>query len=82
MSENTKKSEFGIWKKQVRLKSGDTTEVLSFSVNGVRYSAWLNTRKQNPKSPDYNVYIDNYVKPEPSAPAQPQPKAAPSDLPF
>lgn len=63
MSEK-KKSEFGIWKKQVRLKDGTTTEVLSFSVNGTRYSAWSNRYKQNEKSPDYNVYIDNYVKPD------------------
>jgi len=81
MSENTRKSEFGIWKRQVKLKTGETTEVLSFSVNGVRYNAWPNGRKQNPKSPDYNVYIDTYVKPENGN----QPAAKPavkSDLPF
>jgi hypothetical protein len=77
MSEAKKKSEFGIWKKQVRLKNGETTEVLSFSVNGTRYSAWLNTRKSNEKSPDYNVYIDTYVKQD-----QPQPAKQANDLPF
>lgn len=80
MSEAKKKSEFGIWKKQVRLKSGETTEVLSFSVNGVRYSAWLNTKKSSEKSPDYNVYVDNYVKPTQEQPVQPAKQA--NDLPF
>jgi hypothetical protein len=64
MSEAKKKSEFGIWKKNVRMKDGTTSEVLSFSVNGVRYSAWPNKYKSSGKSPDYNVYIDTYVKPE------------------
>jgi hypothetical protein len=80
MSEAKKKSEFGIWKKQVKLKSGETTEVLSFSVNGVRYNAWLNTRKSNEKSPDYNVYVDNYVKPTQEQPVQASKPA--NDLPF
>lgn len=85
MSETTRKSEFGIWKKQVKLKSGEVSEVLSFSINGVRYNAWPNTRKQNPKSPDYNVYIDTYVKPEGASQPAAQPTAQPaakSDLPF
>lgn len=80
-----KKSEFGIWKKSIKLKSGQVTEVLSFSVNGQRYTAWPNTRKQNERSPDFNVYVDNYVKPEqPSAP-QPAPATKQDfsdDLPF
>lgn len=59
-----KKSEFGIWTKQVRMKSGETSQVLSFSVNGTRYTAWPNKYKSSEKSPDYNVYIDTYVKPE------------------
>lgn len=62
MSEK-KKSEFGIWRKQVRLKSGEQSEVLSFSINGVRYNAWPNKYKSSEKSPDFNVYIDDYVKP-------------------
>lgn len=64
MSEAKKKSEFGIWKKSVRMKDGTTSEVLSFSVNEVRYSAWPNKYKSSAKSPDYNVYIDTYVKPD------------------
>lgn len=63
MSEK-RKSDFGIWVKTVNTKNGPT-EVLSFSVNGVRYSAWKNNYKNNEKSPDYNVYVDNYVKPNP-----------------
>ena len=89
MSEQ-RKSEFGIWKKSIKLKTGQVTEVLSFSVNGQRYTAWPNTRKQNERSPDYNVYVDNYVKPDqstaqPVAPAAPTPTANTegfSDLPF
>ena len=61
MSEK-KKSDFGIWVKSVNTKNGPQ-EVLSFSVNGVRYSAWKNNYKTNEKSPDYNAYVDNYVKP-------------------
>jgi len=64
-----KKSEFGIWAKQVKMKTGETTQVLNFSVNGVRYNAWPNKYKSSEKSPDYNVYIDTYVKPE-GQPAQ------------
>ena len=82
MSEK-RKSEFGIWKKQVKLKDGTTSEVLSFSVNNVRYNAWPNKYKQNDRSPDYNVYIDNYVKPDAgqkgNVPASP---ANTADLPF
>jgi hypothetical protein len=59
-----KKSEFGIWAKQVKMKTGETTQVLNFSVNGVRYNAWPNKYKSSEKSPDFNVYIDTYVKPE------------------
>ena len=61
MSEK-KKSDFGIWVKSVNTKSGPQ-EVLSFSVNGVRYNAWKNNFKSSEKSPDYNAYVDNYVKP-------------------
>ena len=64
MSEAKRKSEFGIWRKNVKMKDGTTSEVLSFSVNGVRYSAWPNKYKSSAKSPDFNVYIDTYVKPE------------------
>jgi hypothetical protein len=59
-----KKSEFGIWAKQVKMKTGETTQVLNFSVNGVRYNAWPNKYKSSDKSPDFNVYIDTYVKPD------------------
>jgi len=69
MSDQKKKSEFGIWVKPVKLKSGETVNILSFSVGGTRYTAWPNKYKQNEKSPEYNVYIDTYVKPE-GQPAQ------------
>lgn len=80
MSEK-KKSEFGIWKKQVRLKNGEQSEVLSFSVNGVRFNAWPNRYKSSEKSPDYNVYVDDYVKPDtdvkPNNPAYSKPTSKP-----
>lgn len=84
MSEAKRKSEFGIWKKTVRLKSGDTSEVLSFSVNGTRYNAWPNKYKQNEKSPDYNVYVDDYVKPAQttSTPVVKEKEISANDLPF
>ena len=59
-----KKSEFGIWAKTVKMKTGETAQVLNFTVNGVRYNAWPNKYKSSEKSPDFNVYIDTYVKPE------------------
>ena len=59
-----KKSVFGIWEKDVKLKTGETAKVLNFSFDGVRYNAWPNKYKSSEKSPDYNVYIDTYVKPE------------------
>ena len=68
MSEK-KKSLFGIWKKTVNTKNGPA-EVLSFSVNGTRYTAWANSYKNNEKSPDYNAYVDDYVKPAQNTPLQ------------
>jgi hypothetical protein len=84
MSEAKKKSEFGIWRKSVRMKDGTTSEVLSFSVNEVRYSAWPNKYKSSAKSPDFNVYIDTYVKPDSAAqPVVASNKASEvDDLPF
>lgn len=82
MSEK-RKSEFGIWKKQVKLKDGTTSEVLSFTVNDVRYNAWPNKYKQNERSPDYNVYIDNYVKPTAeNKPVETKTTTTTTDLPF
>jgi hypothetical protein len=82
MSEK-KKSEFGIWKKTVKLKDGSQVELLSFSVDGKRYNAWPNKYKQNEKSPDYNVYVDTYVKPEGgAAPTRSTTPDASADLPF
>lgn len=69
MSDQKKKSEFGIWGKPVKLKTGEIVTILSMTINGVRYTAWPNKYKQNEKSPDYNVYIDTYVKPEGQQPA-------------
>jgi hypothetical protein len=83
MSETKRKSEFGIWKKSVRMKNGETSEVLSFSVNGVRFTAWPNQYKSSAKSPDYNVYIDTYVKPESTEkPAADNKADKYEDLPF
>jgi hypothetical protein len=84
MSEVKKKSEFGIWRKSVRMKDGTTSEVLSFSVNEVRYSAWPNKYKSSAKSPDFNVYVDTYVKPDSAAqPVVASNKASEvDDLPF
>lgn len=76
MSEK-KKSEFGIWKKSVRLKSGEESEVFSFSVNGVRYNAWPNKYKSSEKAPDYNAYIDDYVRPADTSNNQEKPTSTP-----
>ena len=55
-----KRQTFGMWKKQVKLKTGATAEVFNFTLNGVRYTAWPNNKKSSEKSPDYNIMVDTY----------------------
>lgn len=53
MSEEKKK--YGAWKKQTT-----KGEVISFSIEGKRYSMWQNKYKEKSSHPDYQIYEDNY----------------------
>jgi len=56
MSEEKKK--YGAWKKQT-----PKGEVINFSIEGKRYSMWVNTYKKETRHPDYQIYEDTYVMP-------------------
>lgn len=53
MSEEKKK--YGAWKKQTT-----KGEVISFTIEGKRYSMWQNKYKEKSSHPDYQIYEDNY----------------------
>ena len=57
-----KKKSIGAWTKQT-----SKGEVISFTINGQRYSMWKNHKKTDPKHPDFSIYEDNY-KPEDKPP--------------
>ena len=68
--EQQKRTSFGAWKKQT-----PKGEVINFTLNGQRYNMWVNSKKTQEKQPDFNIYEDNYVKPEQSnAGYAPQPQ--------
>jgi hypothetical protein len=54
-----KKESIGAWKNQTK----DGKEVIKFSINGQRYTMWVNSFKDKPAQPDYKIYEDNYVAP-------------------
>lgn len=43
----------GAWKKQT-----SKGEVISFTIEGKRYSMWVNTYKKEDKHPDFNIIED------------------------
>lgn len=59
----------GAWKKQT-----SKGEVISFVINGQKYSMWVNGRKTKDSHPDFNIIEDNYKKENtpPKAPNQDQ----------
>jgi len=57
MSEEKKK--YGAWK-----KTTPKGEVINFSIEGKKYNMWVNTYKKADNQPDFQIYEDNYVKPE------------------
>lgn len=68
--EQQKRTSFGAWRKQT-----PKGEVINFTLNGQRYNMWVNSKKTQEKQPDFNIYEDNYVKPEqPNAGYAPQPQ--------
>jgi len=64
----------GAWRKQTA-----KGEVISFSIEGKKYSMWVNTYKKESKHPDFNIVEDKpFEKPQYN---QPQ-KLEETDLPF
>jgi hypothetical protein len=75
MSENTEKKEsWGAWKKQT-----PKGEVINFTLEGKRFSMWVNSYKTEEKQPDFKIYLNDYVAPTNTS-EDLKPKA--SDLPF
>jgi hypothetical protein len=73
MSEEKKES-WGAWKKQT-----PKGEVINFTLEGKRYSMWVNSYKSEEKQPDYKIYVNDYVAPTTNT-NDLEPKA--TDLPF
>ena len=73
MSEEKKK--YGAWKKQT-----SKGEVINFSMEGKRYSMWVNTYKKESRHPDYQIFADTYVMPPNEVQTNNQESA--EDLPF
>jgi hypothetical protein len=57
MSEEKKK--YGAWKKQT-----PKGEVINFTIEGQKYNMWVNTYKKKDNEPDFQIYENNYLKPE------------------
>jgi uncharacterized protein (DUF736 family) len=47
------KKTIGAWKKQT-----SKGEVISFTIDGKKYSMWVNTYKKEDKHPDFNIVED------------------------
>jgi len=47
------KKTIGAWKKQT-----SKGEVISFTIEGKKYSMWVNTYKKEDKHPDFNIVED------------------------
>ena len=50
---NMETKKIGAWKKQT-----SKGEVISFTIEGKRYSMWVNTYKKEDKHPDFNIVED------------------------
>lgn len=50
---NMETKKIGAWKKQT-----SKGEVISFTIEGKRYSMWVNTYKKEDKHPDFNIIED------------------------
>ena len=50
---NMETKKIGAWKKQT-----SKGEVVSFTIEGKRYSMWVNTYKKEDKHPDFNIIED------------------------
>lgn len=70
----------GIWKKSITKKDGTQTEVLTFTLEGKRYTAWPN-ESENPNAPAYSIQEDTF-KPEQKSAAKTSKASYSEDLPF
>jgi hypothetical protein len=75
---NEKKS-IGAWIKQITVK-GEKVTILTFAIDGKKYTMWPNKFKKEPKHPDYNIYEDTWEKPKENI--RENPKEFINDLPF
>lgn len=55
------KKTIGAWKKQT-----SKGEVISFTIEGKKYSMWVNTYKKEDKHPDFNIIEDKPFDKKPS----------------
>ena len=53
------KKKYGAWKKQT-----PKGEVINFTIEGQKYNMWVNTYKKKDSEPDFQIYENNYIKPE------------------
>ena len=57
------KKKYGAWKKQT-----PKGEVINFTIEGQKYNMWVNTYKKKETEPDFQIYENNYQKPEGTQP--------------
>ena len=57
------KKKYGAWKKQT-----PKGEVINFTIEGQKYNMWVNTYKKKENEPDFQIYENNYIKPEGTQP--------------
>ena len=57
------KKKYGAWKKQT-----PKGEVINFTIEGQKYNMWVNTYKKKENEPDFQIYENNYLKPEGTQP--------------
>mgnify|MGYP003351307945 FL=1 len=77
------KQSFGAWRKKT--SKGD---VISFTINNVRYNMWENKYKKEDRHPDFNIYVDDYKPKEADVSKQQaeqvveKPKTPPTQKPY
>lgn len=50
------KKKYGAWKKQT-----PKGEVINFTIEGKKYSMWVNNYKTESRHPDYQIYEDHFI---------------------
>ena len=65
------------WKKQT-----SKGEVISFTINGVKYSMWQNRYKKESTHPDYNIVVDKPYEKKAETKPEEKPYDDSGNLPF